>query len=84
MEKQIFLIKGNICGKRIRVARTIHNPPLTQVDLARLVNLQGMEMTPLIISRIERQKRHVCDAELHIISQVLDVSMEWLCFDQDI
>ena len=42
----------------------MHKPPLRQEDLAREINLMGMEMTPLIISRIEKNQRHVCDAEL--------------------
>lgn len=39
----------------------------------------GMDMTPLIISRIEMKQRHVCDAELLMLSKALGVSMEWLC-----
>ncbi len=35
-------------------------------------------MTPLIISRIEKNQRHVCDAELLYIARALNVSMEWL------
>lgn len=39
----------------------------------------GYEITPLVISRIERNQRHVCDAELRLLSKALGVSMEWLC-----
>ena len=35
------------------------------------------------ISRIEKNQRHVCDAELKIFSKALDVSMDWLCGDGD-
>lgn len=77
-----FMIEGNICGDRIRLGRAMHKPPLTQDDLAREINLLGMEITPLIISRIEKGQRHVVDAELLIISKVLGVSMEWLCSDE--
>lgn len=79
MAKSMFLIKGNICGDRIRLARAMQKPPMTQEDLAREVNLQGMEITPLIISRIEKNQRHVCDAELKMLAKVLGVTMEWLC-----
>ena len=41
--------------------------------------LTSMEITPLIISRIEQNKRHVCDAELKMIAKALGVTMEWLC-----
>ena len=74
-----FLLEGNICGDRVRIGRAVHKPPYTQEDLAREVNLLGMEMTPLIISRIEKNQRHVCDGELLMLSKVLGVSMEWLC-----
>ena len=52
---------------------------MTQEDLAREINLMGMEITPLIISRIEKNQRHVCDAELLMFARVLEKSMEWLC-----
>lgn len=74
-----FLIQGNICGERVRLGRALHKPPMTQDDLAREINLMGMEMTKLIISRIEKNQRHVCDAELLMLSRALGQSMEWLC-----
>ena len=74
-----FLIKGNICGDRVRLGRAMQKPPMTQEDLAREINLMGMEITPLIISRIEKGQRHVCDAELLMLSKALGVSMDWLC-----
>lgn len=74
-----FSIEGNICAERIRLARAMQKPPMTQEDLAREINLMGMEITPLIISRIEKNQRHVCDAELLMLSRALGKSMEWLC-----
>ena len=79
MTRSLFMIEGNICGDRIRIARTLHKPPLTQAELAVQIQLRGMEMTQVMISRIEKNNRHVIDAELLMISQVLGVSMEWLC-----
>ena len=79
MAKSMFLMKGNLCGERVRIARLVHKPPLRQEDLAREINLMGMEMTPLIISRIEKNQRHVCDGELLMLSKALGVTMEWLC-----
>ena len=73
MGKSMFTIKGNICAKRVR-----------QEELARKIQFMGMdEMTPLIISRIEKNQRHVCDAELHMLAKALGVSMEWLVEDSD-
>jgi transcriptional regulator with XRE-family HTH domain len=78
-----FLIQGNICGSRVRLARAMHKPPMTQDDLARNINLMGMDMTKLIVSRIEKNQRHVCDAELKMLAKALGVTMEWLCSDDE-
>jgi len=79
MTRSNFIIKGNLCGERLRMARALHKPPLTQEDLAIKIQLTGVEITPLIISRIEKNQRHVIDAELLALSKALGVSMEWLC-----
>ncbi len=83
MAKGLFLIKGNICAERVRLGRALQKPPMTQDDLARKIQFMGMDMTPLIISRIEKNQRHVCDAELRILAKALGVKMDWLCGDSD-
>lgn len=83
MAKNMFLIKGNICSERVKLGRALQKPPITQEELARKIQFMGMEMTPLIISRIEKNQRHVCDAELRIIAKALNVSMDWLCGDSN-
>lgn len=40
------------------------------------MNLMGMDISPLTISRIEKNQRHVCDGELLMLAKALDVSME--------
>ena len=77
-----FLIEGNICGDKVRLGRAMQKPPMTQEDLAREINLMGMEMTPLIISRIEKNQRHVVDGELKMLAKALGVTMEWLCSEE--
>ena len=74
-----FLIEGNLCGDRVRLGRAMQKPPMRQEDLAREINLMGMEMTPLIISRIEKGQRHVCDGELLMLAKALHVTMEGRC-----
>ena len=83
MAKSLFLIKGNICAERVRLGRALQKPPMTQDDLACKIQFMGMDMTPLIISRIEKNQRHVCDAELRILAKALGVTMDWLCGDSD-
>ena len=84
MAPKRFLLEGNLCGERVRLGRAMQKPPMTQEDLAREINLRGMEITPLIISRIEKNTRHVCDGELLALSKALKVSMEWLCGEGDV
>ena len=80
----MFLIEGNICAERVRIGRALHKPPLTQEGLAQKIQFLGMaEITPLIITRIEKNQRHVCDAELLMIAKALGVSMEWLVGETD-
>ena len=79
MGSKKFLTDGNICGERVRLGRAMQKPPMRQEDLAREINLRGMDITPLIISRIEKNQRHVCDAELLMLARTLGVTMEWLC-----
>ena len=83
MPKNLFLIQGNICSARVKLGRALQKPPMTQEDLACKMQLMGMDITPLIISRIEKNKRHVCDAELRMLAKALGVSMDWLCGDSD-
>ncbi len=83
MARSLFLIKGNLCAERVRLGRALQKPPMTQDDLARKLQLMGMDMTPLIVSRIEKNQRHVCDAELRMLAKALNVSMDWLCGDSD-
>ena len=84
MAKSMFIIQGNLCSERVRLGRALQKPPMTQEDLARKIQMMGVEdMTKLIISRIEKNQRHVCDAELRILAKALNVSMEWLVGDTD-
>lgn len=83
MSRKSFLISGNICGERVRLGRALQKPPFKQEDLACKINFMGYEITPTIISRIEKNQRHVCDAELQILAKALGVTMEWLCGDGD-
>lgn len=82
MARSMFMIRGNLCSERVRLGRALQKPPMSQEELARKIQLMGGEnMTKLIISRIESNERHVCDAELRILAKALGVSMDWLVGD---
>lgn len=66
----------NISGGRIRQWRI--DAGITQEQLAIKMQLNGLQLGQMAISRIETGKRLVADFELVIFSRVLGVSMEWL------
>lgn len=76
MKKFLFHGKKNICGDRIRMARL--EKPLSQTDLANLLQLQGVPAERDIISRMEMGDRLVTDYEVVTIAEVLDVPVLWL------
>lgn len=69
MKKFLFHGKKNICGDRIRMARL--EKRLSQTDLARLLQLQGVPAERDIISRMEMGDRLVTDYEVVTIRQYL-------------
>lgn len=73
VKKFLFHGKKNICGDRIRMARL--EKRLSQTDLARLLQLQGVPAERDIISRMEMGDRLVTD---YAIAEVLDVPVLWL------
>lgn len=68
--------KCNISGERIREARKRRG--LSQEDLAVKLQLAGLQMGQMAISRIETGKRLVPDFELPIFSEALGVTTDWL------
>lgn len=66
----------NIAGPRIRVARLKNK--LTQQQLSIKLETIAVYIDRSGISKIEKQNRIVTDIELAGLSQVLNVSVEWL------
>jgi len=65
--------KANIVGKKIYALRK--QQKLSQEELAAKMQLNNIEISQKVISRIERQERFVTDYELLVFSQVLGVSL---------
>ena len=65
--------KANIVGKRILELRK--NQKLSQEELAAKMQLNNIEISQKVISRIEKQERFVTDYELLVFSRVLRVSI---------
>ncbi len=65
--------KSNIVGKKIYYFR--RQQKLSQEELAAKMQLNNIEISQKVISRIEKQERFVTDYELLVFSQVLGVSV---------
>jgi len=73
--------KCNISGTRVKAAR-IKNK-MSQDELAAKMQLAGLQMGQMAISRIETGKRLVPDFELPILAEALGVSTDWLLGQED-
>ena len=65
--------KSNIVGKQICKLR--RQQKLSQEELAAKMQLDSIEISQKVISRIEKQERFVTDYELLVFSQVLGVNI---------
>ena len=66
----------NLCGERVREA--LMRRGWAQEELAAKLQLAGIQLGQMAVSRIETGKRVVPDFELPILAEVLRVSTDWL------
>ena len=66
----------NLIGDRLKQLRNLSN--LSQRDLARELQLIGMDMDKNVITRIENNKRYVTDFELQALKEIFNVSYDYL------
>ena len=71
-------MSANIIGHRMRIARAMKNPPMSQQQLLAKLQTEGIDISQPTLSKIENGDRYVKDTELRAISKVLDVSILWL------
>ncbi|MGN0164275.1 MAG: helix-turn-helix domain-containing protein [Candidatus Ornithomonoglobus sp.] len=76
MKQRINANGKNLIGKRLRELRA--DKGLSQRDLARELQLIGMDMDKNVITRIETNKRYVTDFELQALKQIFCVSYDYL------
>ena len=60
------------------MARKRAKPPITQTDLAARLQVQGLRLERVTISKIETGYREVTDVEAVAIAKALGVSISWL------
>lgn len=66
----------NLISLRLKELRELHE--LSQRDLARLLQLSDIDMDKNVITRIETNKRYVTDLELKALSEIFQVSYDYL------
>ena len=72
----------NLISKRlIELRRQRH---MSQRLLAYILQLRGYDMDKNVITRIETNKRYVTDIELKALTEIFDVSYEYLIEGKDI
>ncbi len=66
----------NLIGDRLKLLRA--DKKLSQRDLARELQLVGIDMDKNVITRIETNKRYVTDFELQALKEIFNVSYDYL------
>lgn len=68
----------NIVGKRVKEARTLHFPPLTQDQLSGKLAAEGVQLDRVGIAKIETGIRCAFDFEVKALASALKVDANWL------
>lgn len=76
MKQRINSNGKNLIGERLKELR--NNAQLSQRDLARELQLIGVDMDKNVITRIETNKRYVADFELQALKKIFKVSYDFL------
>ena len=76
MKQRINIDGKNLIGERLKALRSAKK--LSQRDLARELQLIGMDMDKNVITRIETNKRYVTDFELQALKEIFGVSYDYL------
>jgi hypothetical protein len=68
----------NIIGQRLKEARHLLSPPLTQDQLAGRLAAEGVQLDRVAIAKIETGLRCAFDYEVRCLAKVLKVDATWL------
>ena len=73
----------NVIGGRVRLARERAKPLITQADLAARLQIEGLRLERVTISKIETGYREVTDVEVVAIAKALGVTISCLLSDSE-
>jgi transcriptional regulator with XRE-family HTH domain len=79
----ISAMTKNIVGLRVRQARRMANPRITQLDLVARLQLWGLSIDQSGLSKLENGQRPVTDIEVAALAKALRVSVAWLLGERD-
>src|ERR1035441_6015114 len=68
----------NIVGRRVKAARGMHSPPLTQDQLSGKLAVEGVQLDRVAIAKIETGIRCAFDFEVRALAAALKVDANWL------
>jgi hypothetical protein len=68
----------NVVGKRVKEARKLHSPPLTQDQLSGKLAAEGVQLDRVGIAKIETGIRCAFDFEIRALAAALKVDVNWL------
>ena len=72
------MARRNVIGERVRLARERAKTLITQTDLAARLQIEGLRLERVAISKIETGYREVTDVEALAIAKALGVTISWL------
>lgn len=76
-------MQRNVVGSRVRQARKLATPHISQVDLAARLQTLGLKIDQSAVSKIEQGHRPVLDLEVVALAEALKVSAAWLLGEAD-
>jgi hypothetical protein len=68
----------NIIGNRIREARQLFDPALTQDQLAGRLAKKGIQLDRVALAKVEKGSRCAFDFEVKALAAILKVDANWL------
>lgn len=71
-------ISQNLVGKRVKEARGLVRPPMTQLALSKKLGKRGVSIDRAGIAKIESGIRGVLDFEVVAFAEALNVKVTWL------
>ncbi|NUM43098.1 MAG: helix-turn-helix transcriptional regulator [Anaerolineales bacterium] len=73
----------NIVGNRVRLARSLRKPKLTQIELATQLQLLDWQIDRGGVAKIESGIRQVTDIEVVKLAKALQIKPGWLLEGED-